>query len=135
MFNGMDRKKEFLAKYSTLTGASARDLVDVAIMYDESLPVAQTALRSMPSIGFMSSTKRLSAFLAVCRHIEILVLRGHCNVAQALFSLAILRCHSTDFSKCIDLFDSIAPKINPVERSSMSRVARAYLASLEGDFT
>lgn len=129
----MIEKKDFLTEYSMRTGASAHDLVDVAIMFDQSLPVAQTVMRSMPSIGFLSSAKRLAAFFAVCRHIENLVLNGHCNVAQALFSLAILRTSSPDFRKCINLFDSMAPRIGVMERSSMSRVARAYLASFEGD--
>lgn len=126
-------KREFLVEYSMLTGASAQDLVQVAIMYDQSLPVAQTALRAMPSIGFMSSSKRLAAFFAVCRHLENLVLKGHCDPSQAIFSLALLRKSSSDFRKCIDLFDSMAPRIDVVDRSSMSRVARGYLASLEGD--
>jgi len=128
-------KREFLIEYSMLTGASAQDLVQVAIMYDQSLPVAQTALRSMPSIGFMSNSKRLAAFFSVCRHLENLVLRGHCDATQAIFSLALLRKSSSDFRKCIDLFDSMAPRIGLVERSSMSRIARGYLASLEGDLT
>lgn len=135
MSGSMIGKKEFLAEYSMVTGASAHDLLQVAVMYDESLPVARTALNSMPSIGFMSSSKRLAAFFSVCRHLENLVLKGHCDLTQAIFSLALLRKSSSDFRKCIDLFDSMAPRISLLERSSMSRVARTYLASLEGDLT
>jgi hypothetical protein len=85
----------------------------------------------MPGIGFLSRSQRMSAFIAVCRHVdELLEIGKLSDLGETQLVLMILRLTSKRFEKASVMFDINAHRIGPATRATFPRTAIEYLAGL-----
>ena len=98
--------------------------------YDSAAAAAEQALARMPGIGFASNIKRFEAFVAVCRHLDLLAEQGTINEGDAQLALLILRASNKPFLKAATAFDFHGLKLKARDRGELPDTAREYLAGL-----
>jgi len=127
-------KQKFVGAVSKSGMVPAAHLAEMERQFDDALPVAVTLLRAVPGIGFLSREKRLNAFWAVCRHIDLMVEKEITSYELGVFAISMLRIESGDFSKACAMFDFLAPRFDINAKASMPRSARMYLAMLLNEY-
>ncbi|MGR5466975.1 hypothetical protein ACPV51_06885 [Vibrio astriarenae] len=109
---------------------SGNDELQIRDNWEDAFSAAATALERMPSIGFLSTKKRINTFLAVCSHLDQLVTNGFINHEQAQMALQILRLSNKSFEKAITMFELRQSRFGIRAIAELPEVARLYLMSM-----
>ena len=126
----MISKSDFIAKVRLGNPALTGDEPDFAF-YDDAAIAAAKVLAAMPGIGFASVTKRFNAFIAVCRHLDMLVKQREVTSSDAQLAILILRFSSTPFLKAAIAFDIKGPRLRTSDAAELPEAAYIYLAGLK----
>lgn len=92
---------------------------------------AEDARAHMPGVGFMSVSKRLNCFYAVCHHLDRMVEDGRIDLNDSQAVILLLKVADKTFEKAVTMFDLRGSRASTRERAEMPRSARMYLAGME----
>ncbi|MBL4830704.1 MAG: hypothetical protein JKY55_12585 [Aliivibrio sp.] len=106
------------------------DELQIRENWEDALAAAATALERMPSIGFLSTKKRINTFLAVCSHLDQLVSNSFINREQAQMALQVLRLSNKSFEKAITMFELRQSRFGIRAIAELPESARLYLMSM-----
>ncbi|MGV2989900.1 hypothetical protein ACE1OE_19885 [Vibrio sp. E150_011] len=126
----MIQLEEFINLLKNNGSLSGSDELQIRDNWEEIFAAATNALERMPSIGFLSTTKRINTFLAVCSHLDQLVSNGFINREQAQMALQILRLSNKSFEKAITMFELRQSRFGIRAIAELPEVARLYLMSM-----
>jgi|GEM_PF-1934354 len=94
----------------------------------DALREAVDALRSrMPSIGFLSPSRRVQCFYAVCRQLDAFIDKGRLTIDDALMALNMLGFESGRFRKAVRMFRRRWARRREGDRASLPQVTRFYM--------
>lgn len=122
---------EFVDTLKRASTFSEADQLELDTRWVAAESAARSALAGMPGIGTLSTTLRINAFLAVCRHLDCLIDQGSVSPEGASLALEIMRLSDKSFLKALTMFDERGPRLSADTRADLPRVARQYLAALE----
>ena len=125
----MMTKSEFIETIKK-SGANIDNIEEDIGNFETLIDVAAQARAQMPGIGFLSVQRRLSCFLSVCRHLDVLMERENISIGQTQLVIGILRLKDSTFSKAVGMFDIRGPRFRAAERARLPRTAQEYLAGL-----
>lgn len=99
---------------------------------EKSLQAYDTLLESVPSIGFLSRTKRIKAYLKVTETAQKLIDAEEINEEEALFMLSILSRKHGAFQKAVMMTALNLPKIDKKVLTPIGfRYVNEFRASLQ----
>jgi len=99
--------------------------------YSVAREIAEEVEPKIPSIGFLSRKRRISAFMYTCEVINEYVKNKKITLGDSQLVLVILRLSNSKFNKAISMFDILAHRTTLYDRATMPLVAREYLAGIE----
>jgi hypothetical protein len=103
----------------------------LALYWDTAYNAACLARAKMPGIGFLSVTKRMNCFIAVCRELDAQIACGEINLETSQFALLILRTSDRAFNKAMTMFEVRGPRFRIKDRLDLPETAHEYLKGLE----
>lgn len=91
---------------------------------------SRSCLAAMPGIGVLSPSRRVDAFMVVCRLLDERMESGELDREQAQLSLAILRMRSRSYCKAEAMFVAYSARLSQGKQADLPWAARDLLLSV-----
>lgn len=130
MSQNLSEMEQFLVAAERDHGLGPAERERLTALWPAAENAAQDCAQRMPSIGLLSFSRRIRAFIAVCRVLDSYQDTGTLDDEQAQLALTILRLRNRAYRKAEAMFVARASRLTLQDKIALPRTASNFLLAV-----